>query len=45
MNIKKNMNDLEIKLNENDLSMKWKNNTEEINKIKTYSNTEKTNNY
>ena len=43
MNIKKNMNDLENKLNENDFSMKWfiNNNTEEIDKIKTDSNTEK----
>ena len=43
INIKKNMNDLEIKLNENDFSMKWflNNNTEEINKIKTDANMEK----
>ena len=43
INIKKNMNDLEIKLNENDFSMKWfiNNNAEEINKIKNDSNTEK----
>ena len=43
MNIKKNMNNLEIKLNENDNSMKWfvNNNKEEINRIKTDANNEK----
>ena len=43
MNIKKNMNNLEVKLNENDNSMKWfvNNNKEEINRIKTDANNEK----
>ena len=43
MNIKKNMNNLEIKLIDNDNSIKWfrNNKTEEINKIKTEANNEK----
>ena len=43
MNMKKNINELEIKLNENDNSMKWflNNSKEEINKIKIDANKEK----
>ena len=43
MNVKKNINDLEIKINDNDNTLKWfvNNNKEEINKIKTDAQNER----